>query len=44
MTKFDTCYKCYEEMTDAEKLYCRLGRYLSGYYDKETKKHYYKIE
>ena len=37
-------YKSYDEMTVKEKYYLKLGRYLTGYYDKETKKTYWKVE
>ena len=36
-------YKSYDEMTVKEKYYLHLGRYLTWYYDRKTRKYYYNI-
>ena len=36
-------YKSIDEMTLKEIYYVKLGRYLTGYYDKKTNKMYYKL-
>ena len=37
-------YKCYDEMTVIERYKLHRGLYLTGYIDKKTGKHYWKVE